>query len=483
MLREIISRIVTPAVRSATDSGDVLSPRSFQGLQLWHDAKYIPVDEEPAVGYRLNDQSTNTNHGKLVTGRAMTFDGVADECTVAAVGNIKTVALWVDPDTTTEAFIDLNGTESIEISAGTITLNGTWTGYVIYVDGAVASTMTAAWHRLVVTTTANINASAVSLGSIGASFGVIAAADVQFWDVVLDADDAAYDYNNPEKLATERPGSSATTANLTLHWPMIEGADTTNHYIYDNSGNGNDGVNVAGGASFIVAQETIPQMALMGWTLKTKDSVDIYLPERPARDGKDVDGTALTQPRTIQMLNMDEAGIVPIPDDPSIQNIFDGGGTFMAWIRPTTTGAAGIGRVFDKARYYLYLHTPLGGTCYLKFSHTFSGDNGVWRITSRDITFNQYTLVAVTYDADTTTNNPTMYINGVAKTVGSGLDEITAPTGTRTTDVGSDLYVGNRAAGDYAFDGPIDEPAFYSSIPTATQILNYYNANKARYGL
>lgn len=508
---------------------EYVTPRSFGDLQLWHDAQYKGIDVEPAAGYRLNDRSNNNNHGKLQSGRAMTFDGVADYIRIpqfdptGSSGQYLSTFCWVK-----------GVSQDSKSYLGSYHTTGDERSWLFQFFGAVNSTLRVIlsddgtlssghnkqyrssivigddiWHRIgftwnagtlklyidgvedtVITKSVDDPITSIHLSTKDLTIGchLVAdawwsgfngeVADVILSDAVWSDADVAYDYNNPEKLVTQRDGTAITAANIKSWHPMIEGADTTNHYIYDSSANGHNGVNVAGGASFLTAQETIPQMAMMGWTLKTLDSVDVYLPERTARDGNDFGGTALTQPRALQMLNMDEAGSVYVTDHASIQNIFDGGGTLMAWIKPASIGVV-AGRVFGKLGTAIWTNNSVGNACYLVFSCAFNIVAGAWRIENRDIIFDQYTCIGVDYDSGATENVPTIYINGVSK----GIVATYTPEGTRNSDAGAALYIGNIAAGDRAFDGQIDEVVLYSSSLTATQILNYYNTNKSRYGL
>ena len=163
-----------------------------------------------------------------------------------------------------------------------------------------------------------------------------------------------------------------------------------------------------------------------------------------------------------------------VPDNATIQNVFDGGGGLALLCNLTSDGQGDVGRLIDKAAWYLNVQNESGGNVRLNFRVGFSGTDGIWQSA---VTIPLSTPLAIIpgYNADATTNDPTIYVinlsTGVVSTltVGSGLTETSTPVGTRTTDVGSDLIIGNNAAGTLTASGDIDEPAVFTTLPTAAQ--------------
>ena len=216
-----------------------------------------------------------------------------------------------------------------------------------------------------------------------------------------------------------------------LFWRMREKAGPT---IQDESTNNLDGTVAAG--------VTLDQAAL--------DTLDSY-------NDRSADFNA-------------SAGYVSRADAAAIQNIFDSGGTLVVRFNADTIGEnAEGGFIVDKGVWQLHLRDVSGSDCKLRFQHNFTGNDGQWDTTTRIITFGVPYLVILTYNNGATTNDPIVYLKNLQSggvttlTVGAGLTEVTAPTTTRNTDVGSDLYVGNRAANDRTFDGKIDEVALIAS--------------------
>lgn len=108
-------------------------------------------------------------------GKEIKFDGVTsiltcDDRSVSNTVKVNSVTFWANPSTTAAYFIDLNGTASVGMTANAITIAG-WTSPTVYVNGVATSTVTSSvWSLITVTSATGINASAVVLGKIGASF-------------------------------------------------------------------------------------------------------------------------------------------------------------------------------------------------------------------------------------------------------------------------------------------------------------------------
>lgn len=79
---------------------------------------------------------------------------------------VNTVGFWVYPASTTDYFIDLNGSAYIWVNAATVTATG-FTSPTIYVNGVVSYTLFAnAWQYVAVTTATSLNASDLDIGRL-----------------------------------------------------------------------------------------------------------------------------------------------------------------------------------------------------------------------------------------------------------------------------------------------------------------------------
>jgi len=202
--------------------------------------------------------------------------------------------------------------------------------------------------------------------------------------------------------------------------------------------------------------------------------------------GNDLDGTysSVTLDQTNMLHQMHggsvlfdgASGHLLISDNVAIQNIFDGGGVAGILLNATSDGEGDAGRLMDKNGWHIAVIGESGGSAKIQFTQLFSTTNGVWEATATDLTLAADDCVIVDYDNTLTTNDPVIYIAGQA----IALTETSTPVGTRTTDVGSDLYIGNNAAGSATFHGRLSN-AFLAPAFTANEPLQINESFKSRY--
>jgi hypothetical protein len=200
----------------------------------------------------------------------------------------------------------------------------------------------------------------------------------------------------------------------------------------------------------------------------------------------DVQGTASARPtRALSQINGLQAAVfdgvndsISIPDDSTLQNIFDGGGTVFAVIRPESDGSSNFGRIIEKG-YSWFTSDDNATNTDIKFAKFFTGDDGFWVSSGRPLSLGEGSICILEYDADSTTNDADMAINGSDLI----LTEDATPTGTRDSDVGSALFIGNRNAGDRAFDGAIAEVLIFNRALTSTEIDNIENYLSTKYNI
>ena len=150
-------------------------------------AKFTPtndfngrIDDVSVKAYarQVFDYSLNGNTGTMKDTQATStlrakfpgyeFDGANNFIDIGNQGSaIKTIVMWVKPDDVAgnDYPIDLNGTDFLTIETGTLTKNGFAGGTtVLYVDGLVATTITAKWHCIAITDTSAKTASDLDIG-------------------------------------------------------------------------------------------------------------------------------------------------------------------------------------------------------------------------------------------------------------------------------------------------------------------------------
>lgn len=171
---------------------------------------------------------------------------------------------------------------------------------------------------------------------------------------------------------------------------------------------------------------------------------------------------------------------VQLASNSNVDNLFAGGGTVSAWINPTGWGEGGYGRIADKASSTFASGLLGNGWGFqvtsagkLLFQQGFTVTTGEWVTAAGTISLNTWQQVAVVYDSSSISNNPTIYINGVAVSVTRNI----APVGIALTDAGQQLTIGNYAlATSRTFAGRIDEFRAIDTAQSAASILAQYKS-------
>lgn len=160
--------------------------------------------------------------------------------------------------------------------------------------------------------------------------------------------------------------------------------------------------------------------------------------------------------------------VITVTDYAAMQNIFSGGGTICCWCNPATVGEGSNGRIAQKGTGT----TPNPGWIFYTasgnkwgFGYRFNVSTGVW-VSTNSISFDTWTYYTVTYDNSSTTNDPSMYLNGVSETV----IESIAPGNTPTSDAGVNLFIGNDSSGARTFDGMLAYLQMFDRVLTVPEI-------------
>lgn len=160
--------------------------------------------------------------------------------------------------------------------------------------------------------------------------------------------------------------------------------------------------------------------------------------------------------------------------DAAINDHFATGGLTLAFINADSDGESDTGIILSKG-YEFYVSDQSGSAMRLQFVQGFSTTAGSWRTTDRVITVGTNYLVAVYYDRTTGTSaDPTMWVCDLDAetytklTVGSGLTEVSTPSGTVTTDTATGLQIGGASGGSRCFDGNIGSVRVYGDVGDVT---------------
>ena len=158
------------------------------------------------------------------------------------------------------------------------------------------------------------------------------------------------------------------------------------------------------------------------------------------------------------LFNGDE-GNINCGSDSSIDNIFYNGGTFSAWIRPSSDGENNYGYIATKEGFWVvHVREESGGNVKLKFSSQHTGTAGEWTTNSASVPLNTWTHIAVVYDSSETDENPLIYINRSAVAITEN-----ATPATYGSDAAGVLYLGNRNAANRTFAGDIADVRLFNT--------------------
>lgn len=144
--------------------------------------------------------------------------------------------------------------------------------------------------------------------------------------------------------------------------------------------------------------------------------------------------------------------------------------TVSIWMN--VTSLINGGRLIDKENEYILFLSDgaeyVGGYGDISVSllANRAGDDGQWYTPSGSYSYGNWHHVCVTYDATSTSNNPNMYIDGVAQVI----DERNTPTGAKSTN-SDDFTIGNRDALDRDFNpGFLDDISIYNRVLSDTEV-------------
>jgi Concanavalin A-like lectin/glucanases superfamily len=149
--------------------------------------------------------------------------------------------------------------------------------------------------------------------------------------------------------------------------------------------------------------------------------------------------------------------------------------TISAWIYPRSSGGNSVGRILVNSAFDLMMFN--NG---LQFAQSFSTGTGtnqwVTTNTASTFTYNAWNLVTVVYDASSSSNSPTIYVNGASVAL---TQNITGGTGSFVGG-SNPIYIGNYSSLQRSFDGYIKDVRFYNNASrtgstfTSTDVTNLY---------
>lgn len=171
--------------------------------------------------------------------------------------------------------------------------------------------------------------------------------------------------------------------------------------------------------------------------------------------------------------------VISTPASTAIADVFTGGGAVETWFYADTLGGGGLGRLFEKGAYIVFIDdsNPFASSAVSFFhQHTGGDTEAFWHFNGITNLTGAWHHFAMVYNKDSASNDPVAFIDGVQVDATRAAE---TAANTMTSDAASPLYIGNRSNLDRGFDGILDEIRL-SSVPRsagwyATQFRNQSN--------
>lgn len=152
----------------------------------------------------------------------------------------------------------------------------------------------------------------------------------------------------------------------------------------------------------------------------------------------------------------------------TIDDLYAANGWLTMWIDLTSDGEGSVGEIIGKGSWRVIAQDQdTAGNVRLRFENEWdaAATTAQWD-TAVDIPILAPFRLDIEYDDSSAANNPTIYINGVARTVDlTTLTETTAPGTTADSDAGNNLIIGNNTGQTATTDGELEEIRFMKVPP------------------
>lgn len=283
-----------------------------------------------------------------------------------------------------------------------------------------------------------------------------------------------------EVFALAQAGVEPSTTNLVGHWKFNDGSGVT---ATDSSGNSHDGDLTGHSPTWTTSHKkfyTRRSESISTNVIANAVSISTFNYTTSKKSGGSVyrfkfsdDGSTWKTPSGLTVSGYGSYEFDGVNDsincgsDTSIDNIFAGGGTVMLWMCARSYPA--FTRLFNKTDASGNGTNLNFNSGLLQFIRTFSGGNASWT-TQSSLKLGRWYHIAVTYNENSASNDPIIYIDGIQQTLTDSNS-----TGTAVTDAAQDFVIGNRTALDRPFDGFISDIRVYKGdILAASTIYDYY---------
>ena len=381
--------------------------------------------------------STATNIGKI--GQALSFNGSDDHISIGNAGSgIKTISFWIKAsDITSRKVIDIDGTDQIEISAGSDILATSFPAATIYVDAVVASAVDTEWHHVVIVDSTGVNASALDIGRVSTGYFNGKLDDVRIYNRALSQAEITRLYNQGA-VALKVQTTDKVTLNTSLvgHW-TFDGPDMTSN-VADVSGSGNNGYL---NGTFATATSTATNIGKIGQALSFNGTSNNVVTQDAS--SLDISGTSPISISAWIKLNSFPTGVSP---------------QYMSAVMTTETGVGAT--IFDKG---IIVNDSQ------KFEFYFYDGSSRHAVSTTIASLGEWYHIVGEFNG----SQGIIYVNGVQENTQAG---------SSTYDFASpQLLIGGRTGGSVwtkYFDGQIDDVRIYNRALSASEVQRLYNMGR-----
>jgi len=133
-----------------------------------------------------------------------------------------------------------------------------------------------------------------------------------------------------------------------------------------------------------------------------------------------------------------------VPAHASISNIWNTGGYCSLWVNLHSIPSSEYPRFLSKHFWWINVGSVSGGNCYFYFRAGRSTTSGNWSTSTRTFPLGEWVFVEVYYDASSTSNVPTIWLNRTAQT----LSVVTSPAGNINNDSSYILHMTAQGTGN-----------------------------------
>jgi biopolymer transport protein ExbB len=264
---------------------------------------------------------------------------------------------------------------------------------------------------------------------------------IDYEQLQADGEDLRFVSANGEPLPYEI--EAWDPAGVSTVWVSVdEIGGATHHFFlyYDNP--------VAENAQDPAALWAAPHVAVWHMTEGTPDST------ANANDANEAGSVAVTDGQIgdgAELLTA--ASRLDVLPSESLADVFVGGATITAWIRPSDWGGADFGRIVHRYTAGVGFQFYVSEIGHLQFTHPSTASNPEWTTFDGALELHRWSHVGVAYEAGSGVP-PRLFIDGVEQEQN---EPVKPPVDLPASDARVPITIGNRPTNDRVFQGKLDE--------------------------